>query len=194
MLLLRLATNFKKRVDAILEWTYTQIKIVLVSLYIFLCRKLLRKKLIIEDTVMKEYTQGGVCLYWHESLYGLLFFYKEMNTKSKVVVANTELLPYWKGLFKKTEIKYYVSNTPFWVRSVLQKREQIFVAYDGPIGPSFKKNEALERVIDATGMPSFFAECYCSRSLRLGRGWNAMRMPMPFSFLEMRIIKLTNSK
>lgn len=167
--------NFKKRIDSLLESFYDEIIVTTILLYIE----------IVERTCIVTFESNhgdSVLLFWHENIYSMILLRKYFKKKVSVVVADSNRLHYWIKLLHRLKIDVIMANNPFWIKKIFKDRNHIIIlAVDGPFGPGKVPNKNVINALLRFNINAFFVSCHILKKVGIGKNWNKITLPLPFS-------------
>lgn len=175
--------NLKAKIDSLLESIYEEITITIILLYIG----------IVERTSVVSFRgdhSNCILLFWHENIYSLVLLRKILKKNVSVVVADSNRLKYWTKLLHRLKIGIIVSNNPLWIKKAFKYRNhKIALALDGPFGPNKAPNNNVINALIRFNINSIFVYCNLSKRIEIGKNWNKMVLPAPFSRINFEFKK-----
>jgi lysophospholipid acyltransferase (LPLAT)-like uncharacterized protein len=179
--------TLKKNIDSALTRVFWEINIFLVLLYL---RAVQRTSAIVVEHRYNSNIKincGCIFLYWHENLYNLVFLQRSFSNNMSVVVASTDKILFWTTLLRRAKTGIIFSKHPIWLKAVKKNKNNVFLAYDGPYGPSKTGNCKINNSISRLKLNSCFVHFQYSRQITLNSNWETIILPALFSTIRIEI-------
>lgn len=144
-----------------------------------------------EDEVAPLKSREGLYCIWHEHIIAGLYFLNRYNMRGHLVADGSSegMLAHY--ISQKFNYRVMIGDRkPSFIRralEVLDMNKRLFMVGDGGIGPAEKLQREIPYLCAKTGVPLVKLSVHVSSALSLYKRWDNLKIPLPFSRIEVTV-------